>query len=169
MGVEEHRAQAEKMPGARCAVLTISDKRTKETDESGRIARSLLEASGHTISFYKILPNEIEPIREALRGLCGAAVDLILTIGGTGISTRDGTVEAVRPLIARELPGFGELFRAWSVPDVGTAVILSRATMGLTKEGKLLVAVPGSIAAVRLALERILLKELGHLIWELRK
>jgi molybdenum cofactor biosynthesis protein B len=169
MGLEEHRQHSEKMPGARCAIVSISDSRTKETDESGRTARELFEAAGHVISFYRIVPNEPQAIAETLRQLVGSSIDLILTIGGTGISKKDGTVEAVQPFIARPLPGFGELFRQYSLPDIGTATILSRAMMGITPEGKLIVCIPGSISAARTALEKILLKELGHLVWELRK
>ncbi len=169
MGVEEHRRHGEKMPGARCAILTISDSRTKDTDESGRVARELLEGAGHAISFYKILPNNAPAIAEALRQLSTTAVDFILTIGGTGISKKDGTIEAVAPFLSRQLPGFGELFRYYSLPDIGTAAILSRAMMGITADGQIIVCTPGSISAVRLAFEKILLKELMHLVWELRK
>jgi molybdenum cofactor biosynthesis protein B len=169
MGLEEHRRESEKIPGARCAILTISDSRTKETDDSGRTARELLEGAGHSIALYKILPNDPAAIAETLRELLRSSVDVVLTIGGTGISRRDGTIDAVAPMIARPLPGFGELFRHYSLPDIGTAAILSRAQMGVTAEGRILVCIPGSISAVRLALERILLKELMHLVWELRK
>lgn len=157
------------MPGARCAILTVSDSRTKETDESGRTARELLEGNGHTISFYKIIPNDFGVIADTLRDLLTKSVDLILTIGGTGVSKKDGTVEAVSPFLARVLPGFGELFRHYSLPDIGSAAILTRALMGISQDGKILVCTPGSISAVRTALEKILLKELGHLVWELRK
>jgi molybdenum cofactor biosynthesis protein B len=169
MGLEEHRRHSEKMPGARCAILTISDSRRKDTDESGRAARELFEAAGYSIAHYKIIPNDRKTISDTLRDLLGTSIDLIYTIGGTGISKKDGTIEAVTPLITRPLPGFGELFRHYSMPDIGSAAILSRAMMGITSEGKIIVCTPGSINAVRTALEKILLKELGHLIWELRK
>jgi molybdenum cofactor biosynthesis protein B len=169
MGIEEHREQAEKMPGARCAVLTVSDSRTKETDESGKLARELLEAGGHTLGYYAVVPNDPEALRAALEACLGGAIDLVLTIGGTGIGSRDRTVETASQFIERELPGFGELFRYHSLADIGASVILTRATMGITRDGKILVCTPGSKAAVRLALEKILLKELGHLVWELRK
>lgn len=169
MSVEEHRAAGERMPGARCAVLSVSDSRTKETDDSGKLARELLEAAGHSIGYYGVVPNDPDSLREAMRTCVGTSIDLVLTIGGTGISARDRTIETAQGFIDREMPGFGELFRYLSMADIGPSVILTRAMMGLTAEGRLIVCVPGSKAAVRLALEQVLLKELGHLVWELRK
>jgi molybdenum cofactor biosynthesis protein B len=169
MSLEAHRAAGERIPGARCAVVTVSDSRTKETDDSGRLARELLEGAGHSIAYYGIVPNEPDAIRGTLATCLGAAVDAILTIGGTGVSARDRTLETAREFFDRELPGFGELFRYWSLAEIGSAVILTRASMGISKEGKVIVCVPGSRAAVRLALEKILLKELGHLLAELRR
>ena len=166
MALEEHRRHK---PVVRCAILTVSDTRTPDTDDSGRVARELLSGQGHEISDHRIAANDAAAISASLRELLAGAADLVLTIGGTGVSKKDLTVDAASPFLARILPGFGELFRYYSLSDIGSAVILSRALMGVTAQGKLVVCTPGSIAAVRLALEKILLKELGHLIGELRK
>ena len=169
MSLELHRAAADRIPGARCAIVTVSDSRTKETDDSGKLARTLLEGAGHSISYYGIVPNKPEAIRDTLKTCLGATIDLVLTIGGTGVSARDLTIETAREYFDREMPGFGELFRSLSLPEIGSAVILTRAAMGVSREGKVVVCSPGSKAAVRLALEKIVLKELGHLLAELRK
>lgn len=169
MSLEAHRAAADRLPGARCAIVTISDSRTKETDDSGRLARDLLEGAGHSIAYYGIVPNDPGLIRETLGACLGASVDTIITIGGTGVSARDRTLETAREFFDRELPGFGELFRYWSLAEIGSAVILTRASMGISKGGKVIACLPGSKAAIRLAMEKILLKELGHLLAELRR
>ena len=169
MSLEQHRAAADRIPGARCAIVTVSDSRTKETDDSGKLARILIEEAGNSISYYGIVPNRPEALRETLTSCLGATVDMVLTIGGTGVSARDRTIETAREFFDREMPGFGELFRSLSLPEIGSAVILTRAAMGISREGKVVVCTPGSKAAVRLALEKIVLKELGHLISELRK
>jgi molybdenum cofactor biosynthesis protein B len=108
----------------------------------------------------KITANAMTALRDA---------DLLVTIGGTGISRKDVSVDAVRPLIKKELPGFGELFRAFSMKDIGTATILSRVFLGITEKGRIIVALPGSEGAVRLGLEGILVSQLQHLLWELRR
>ncbi|MGI0149791.1 MAG: MogA/MoaB family molybdenum cofactor biosynthesis protein, partial [Thermoplasmata archaeon] len=132
VSIESHRAAGDRLPGARCALVTVSDSRTKENDDSGKLARDLLAAAGHSISYYGIVPNEPDAIRETLKTCLGAAVDLVLTIGGTGVSARDRTIETARTLFDREMPGFGELFRALSLPEIGSAVILTRAAMGIS-------------------------------------
>lgn len=168
-GATEHRAQAERLESARCAVLTVSDTRTLETDESGRLIQQLLTEAGHRIIHYAILPNSEEQVSDRLRNLLAQEVDAIILTGGTGLGRKDRTVEAVRSLIEKEIPGFGELFRWFSFQEqVGTAAILSRAVCG-SAQGRLLVSLPGSCAAVDLALRRILLPELRHLLWEIRR
>jgi molybdenum cofactor biosynthesis protein B len=153
----------------RCAILTISDSRTADTDESGRLAKELIEKSGHAVTDPTIVPNEPEAVRAAAERLAAGGAAFILTIGGTGISPRDRTIEAVRPLLRCELPGFGELFRMLSYDEIGSKALLSRALMGVTREGCVLACVPGSRGAVRLALERLLLPELRHVLHELTK
>lgn len=164
-----HHDHGHERAAARCAVVTVSDSRVPENDDSGRIAVELLQGNGHTVLRREIIPDDIEIIWSRAAALCTHGEhDLVLFTGGTGISRRDVTPEAVRPLLDKELPGFGELFRRLSHEAVGPAAFMSRALAG-TVQGTLLVALPGSPAAVRLALEKILLAELPHLLFELRK
>jgi molybdenum cofactor biosynthesis protein B len=168
MGVKEHETEAKKEAVARCAILTVSDTRTRETDTSGRAAAEILRKFGHTVVLHEIVANVKKKITaNAMTALRDA--DLLVTIGGTGISRKDVSVDAVRPLIKKELPGFGELFRAFSMKDIGTATILSRVFLGITEKGRIIVALPGSEGAVRLGLEGILVSQLQHLLWELRR
>jgi molybdenum cofactor biosynthesis protein B len=169
MGAQDHSENARREVGAvRCVLLTVSDSRRPETDESGRIAADLLEAAGHEVANRIIVENDLSKIVLAVKDALEGA-DLVIALGGTGISKRDVTVEAIRGLLDKELPGFGELFRALSVKEIGTAAILSRATLGATAGGKLLAVTPGSPAAVRLVLNEILIPQLKHLMRELRK
>ena len=169
MGAKDHHEAASKDEiVARVAILTVTDSRTRETDTSGRGAFELFRKFGHTVVEHEVVPNDRKKVAARAKAALKDA-DLVVTIGGTGISRKDVSVDAVRPLIEKELPGFGELFRAFSVKDIGTATILSRVLLGVTKEGKLVAALPGSEAAVRLGLEGILLHELKHLLWELRR
>ncbi len=169
-GTKSHRAEGEARAGVRCAVVTVSDSRTVETDESGALMKRLVEGAGHTVADYALFKNDEVVVREHVRALIARAdVDAVLLTGGTGLGSRDRTVEAVRPLMEKELPGFGELFRVVSFQEqVGTAAILSRAVAGGVN-GKLIVSMPGSKAAVELALTRILLPELRHALRELSR
>jgi molybdenum cofactor biosynthesis protein B len=169
-GTRAHRAEGEALNAIRCAVVTISDTRTESTDESGALMKKLLVDAGHHVATYELLPNDETRVREHTRALLERAdIDAVLLTGGTGLGSRDRTVEAVRPLLEKELPGFGELFRVISYQDqVGAAAILSRALAG-GAQGKLVVSMPGSKAAVELALRKILLPELRHAIRELRR
>ncbi|HZE99314.1 MAG TPA: molybdopterin-binding protein [Planctomycetota bacterium] len=168
MGAHEHREAAAAETSARCAILTVTDTRTRETDTSGRLALEIFRKFGHQVVRHEIVANSKRKVAAtAVTALRDA--DLVVTIGGTGVSRRDISVDALRPLVKKELPGFGELFRAFSMKDIGTATILSRAFMGITQTGKIVLALPGSEAAVRLALEGILMNELKHLLRELRK
>ena len=151
-------------------VLTVSHSRTAETDESGRYLRETLAVAGHTVLDFGLLPNDEVRVRSQLEAWLGRDdLDLIVCTGGTGLGSRDRTIEVLRPLLEKEMPGFGELFRMLSYTDqVGTASILTRATAGSAR-GKLLVSLPGSRAAVELALQRIILPEAAHAIRELRR
>ncbi|HTF57935.1 MAG TPA: molybdenum cofactor biosynthesis protein B [Planctomycetota bacterium] len=170
MGAKDHADRAEKeITSARCVVLTVSDTRKAETDESGRKAADILTAAGHVVADRRIVPNDRAAIVDAVRAALTAGVDLVVAIGGTGVSRRDVTVEAVRGLMEKELPGFGEMFRMLTAEEIGTAAIMTRATLGATSDGRLVVSTPGSTAGVRLALEDILVPQLKHLLWELRK
>ena len=170
MGAQDHAESARREVGAvRCHLLTVSDSRKPETDESGKVAAELLEAAGHKVEKRRIVENDFSKIGLAVKASIVEGADLVIALGGTGISKRDVTVEAVRELLDKELPGFGELFRSLSVKEIGTAAILSRATLGATAEGRLVAVTPGSPAAVRLALKEILIPQLKHLLRELRK
>jgi molybdenum cofactor biosynthesis protein B len=168
MGAKDHRESSEKEGFARCAILTVTDSKTRDTDTSGKAAFEIFQKFGHTVVRHEIVPNDRKKIAAAAEEALKEA-DLLVTIGGTGASRKDISVESVRPLIEKELPGFGELFRSMSVKEIGTAAILSRAVLGVTAEGKLVLSLPGSENAVRLGLEGILMNELKHLLWELRR
>ena len=166
----EHRKEANARAVVRCAIVTVSDSRTEATDESGALMRRLIEEAGHSVSAYALLKNDEPTVREHVRALIARDdVDAVMLTGGTGLGSRDRSVEAIRPLLDKEMPGFGEIFRVVSFNEqVGTAAILSRALAGGVN-GKLVVSMPGSKAAVELALTRVLLPELRHAIRELRR
>ena len=169
-GTRSHRAEGDALAALGCAIVTVSDSRTEANDESGALMRKLIEGAGHRVTAYDLFRNDEATVREHVRALVARDdVDAVFLTGGTGLGSRDRTVEAVRPLLEKELPGFGELFRVVSFQEqVGTAAILSRALAGGVR-GKLVVSMPGSKAAVELALTRILLPELRHAIRELRR
>lgn len=154
---------------AALTLLTISDSRTPGDDRSGAQARRLIESAGHSVLDYRILPDEPTAVRRLVRQwLARTDCDGVITSGGTGISSRDRTYEALGVLLDQPLEGFGELFRLLSYEQVGSAAMLSRAIGGIAR-GKLLFCLPGSPRAVQLALERLILPELGHLLSELHK
>lgn len=169
-GTADHRRAAATRAGARIAIVIVTDKRTIQTDESGPLARALLTAAGHSIADFALLRNDEAGTRAHVAQLIARDdVDVVLLSGGTGLSAKDRTVEAVRPLLEKELPGFGELFRMISYQEqIGTSSILTRALAGGIN-GKLIVSLPGSKAAVDLALNRILIPELPHLMHELSR
>ncbi len=150
-------------------VLTVSDTRTLETDTGGARVAELLAAAGHAVVAREIVRDDVSAIAAALRAaLARDGVDAVILTGGTGVAPRDVTPEAVAPLLERVVPGFGELFRMLSYQDVGSAAILSRALAGLAR-GRVVFVLPGSRGAVQLAMEKLVLPELGHLLAEARK
>jgi molybdopterin adenylyltransferase len=159
VSVEEHRHHAHK--SLKVGVVTASDTRTADTDESGRLIREMLTSAGHRVEHYEIVPDDPGPIRKALLENL-MRLDAIIVNGGTGISSRDSTIEAVRTLLEKELEGFGELFRYLSYQEIGSAAILSRALAGVAA-GKIVASLPGSPQACRLAMEKLLVPELGHM------
>ena len=164
MSVGEHKAQAPRE--VRCWVVTISDTRTEETDTGGRAIVELLRAAGHLVVGRTIVKDDHELVRGTIeRQLANPEVQVIITTGGTGITSRDSTYEAVSSLLDKRLDGFGELFRMLSYQQVGSAAMMSRACAGLVA-GRIVAALPGSEAAVRLAMEKLLIPELGHLVRE---
>lgn len=164
---EEHRAAAPE--AVRFAVLTVSDTRTKEDDASGRLIREHLGFRGHDLRGYEIVADESDQIKERLdTWLADAEIDAIIVNGGTGIAGRDVTYPIISSLIQKHMPGFGEIFRMLSWQEVGSASMLSRATAGVA-ENTVIFSVPGSQNAVRLALEKLIGPELGHVVLEIRK
>lgn len=150
-------------------VITCSDTRTQETDTSGQLIRKLLEAQGHTVVAYHLVKDDPAQIQLwIMRGAVNDAVQAIIINGGTGISRRDSTFEAVDEMLEKRLAGFGEIFRLLTYQDIGSPAIMSRATAGVIK-GRVLFSTPGSENAVRLAMEKLILPELGHLVKELNK
>jgi molybdenum cofactor biosynthesis protein B len=167
---EAHRAAAAQLESVRCAVFTISDSRTLATDESGALIERLLIEAGHVVVDRQLLTNDVAPMRTAIEvALQRSDVDVVLCTGGTGLGSRDQTVEVVRPLLDRELPGFGELFRGLSfLEQIGAAAMLSRAVAGSAR-GKFVAVMPGSRAAVDLAMTRLLIPEIKHVLREIRR
>jgi molybdopterin adenylyltransferase len=160
----EHKAAAPSRVG--CYVITVSDTRTEATDTGGRAIAELLSAGGHDVVGRTIVKDDAELLRDAIgRQLANPAVQAIVTTGGTGITSRDCTYEAVSAMLWKRLDGFGELFRMLSYQQIGAAAMMSRAVAG-TIAGRVVVTLPGSEAAVRLAVEKLLLPELGHLVRE---
>ena len=167
MSHQEHRERAPASVGV--ALVTVSDTRTEADDASGALMRRLLEGAGHGVRDYRIVRDEPDLVTASLRELASRAdIRAILLSGGTGISRRDRTYEAVSSLLDRRLDGFGELFRALSYQEIGSAALLSRAVGGILGD-KAVFSLPGSSAAVRLGLEKLILPELGHLVAELDK
>jgi len=167
MSHTEHQAAGDQLR-ARCAVITCSDSRTPEIDHSGNRIEALLSAAGHEVVFRDLVPDDADRIRSAVAAAREQQAQLIITTGGTGISRRDTTFEALQDLIVTDIPGFGELFRMLSWKDIGPAAMMSRATAGLI-EGGILFALPGSRGAVELAMQELILPQIGHLLAERRK
>ena len=167
MGHFEHKQHAPKKVS--CMIITISDTRTKETDISGKYIQDLLEKNGHHVVQYSIVKDEPEAIRQLLQeGIVSEDIQVILCHGGTGISLRDRSYEAVVQILEKHLDGFGELFRMLSYQEIGSAAMMSRAVAGIAGN-TVIFSMPGSKGAVELAMEKLILPELGHLVWELRK
>ena len=166
MGVEDHHRQSAAQGSVPIAVVTVSDTRTPDTDESGRAIRELAVAAGHAIVDYRIVKDEPEQVRQVLEDFAGGEARLIIFNGGTGIGERDRTIDVISKALEKTLPGFGELFRMLSYQEVGAAAMLSRATAGVYR-GKVVFSTPGSPGAVRLAMEKLILPEIRHLAWEL--
>ena len=168
MGQAEHKHRAGQTR-ARVHVVTVSDTRTPATDESGAFIKEALAREGHAVAGYVLLKDEPALIAaEVRRASTDGGVDVVIINGGTGISRRDTTFEAVDALFARKIPGFGELFRLLSYREIGSAAMLSRATAGVV-EGALVFCIPGSLGAVRLAMTSLILPELAHALWEVSR
>lgn len=166
MSVEEHKAKGKR--SIQCFVVTVSDTRDETTDESGQLIRSLLIDEKHGLAGYRIVKDEPAEIEALLReALANEQVEGVIVNGGTGISPRDGTYEVIAELLDKRLDGFGEIFRYLSYQDIGSAAIMSRAVAG-SAQGKVLISLPGSKGAVRLAMEKLILPELRHMVSQLQ-
>jgi molybdopterin adenylyltransferase len=162
---DQHKARGPRF--VRAYVVTCSDSRTAATDQGGKAIKDMLAERGHAIAGSSIVPDEPARIAEELKRAREAGAQVALFTGGTGISSRDRTFDAVSAAIVKPLPGFGELFRMLSFQEIGSAAMLSRAVAGVTRDGLIVFAMPGSPAAVKLACERLILPELSHLLEEL--
>jgi molybdenum cofactor biosynthesis protein B len=166
-GGAEHKAHAD--VHVSCGVITVSDTRTKETDKSGQLILELLKAAGHPVTAYHISkdePTQIGPLLQTL--LEDKTLQAVIINGGTGVAKRDVTFDAIQGMLEKVLPGFGELFRLLSYEDIGSAAMLSRAVAGIAK-GKVVFSLPGSSGAVRLGMEKLILPEMPHVVYELNK
>lgn len=167
MGYEDHMKHA--IRNVTCAVITVSDTRTPGDDTSGQIIIKGLESSGHEVREYLIVPDSLVAIRAAISRLLEEdSIKVIITNGGTGIARKDVTVEAVEPLLEKKLEGFGEIFRFLSYQEIGPAAIMSRAMAGMSSR-KIIICLPGSSGAVRMAMEKIILPQIGHMVLEAEK
>lgn len=164
MAYESHKEAAGE-PSIRCAIVTVSDTRTEETDKSGSIIREKLETSNHEVVYYTIVPDDTGRIDTELE-TASAVAQVVIFNGGTGISKRDTTFEVISRRLEKTLPGFGEIFRMLSYDDIGSGAILSRATAGVFGES-IVFSIPGSSGAVTLAMDSLIVPELAHLVWEI--
>ncbi|MFC1957959.1 molybdenum cofactor biosynthesis protein B [Chloroflexota bacterium] len=161
---QEHKEKAPR--SVNCAVLTISDSRTEENDESGKLIRQKLSQNGHKVLSYAVLKNEAESIKKKISELLRQEeLQVIITSGGTGVSHRDITVETIYPILEKEMDGVGELFRFLTYQEMGTVSIMSRAMAGVAG-GKVILCFPGSTGATSLAMDKIILPEIGHMVRE---
>jgi molybdopterin adenylyltransferase len=159
-----HHHGASTSVSLQCAVITVSDTRTAADDKSGSVIRAALVEAGHAVHSSAIVADETQAIYDAVLHLAAAHdIAAIVVTGGTGIAPRDVTIESLAPAWSKELPGFGEIFRALSFAEIGPAAFLSRATAGVI-DGTFVAVLPGSPAACRLAMARLILPELGHVV-----
>jgi molybdenum cofactor biosynthesis protein B len=164
MGYQEHKHHVP--ANFKCAVIIISGSRTEQTDESGKYIISRLKECGNAVTTYSIIDNDAEAILGTVENIFGDGVtQAIITSGGTGASHKDITIETLSPLLDKKMDGFGELFRSLTYQEIGTGCILSRAMAGIVK-GKVIISLPGSLEAVKMAMERIIIPELAHLVRE---
>ena len=164
MGYHEHRQLSPK--NVSCAVVTISDSHSEADDESGKLIQGRLRDHGHTVADYRLLKNDAAAIQATITYLVSREdVQAIITTGGTGVSHRDVTVDTVEPMLKKKLDGFGELFRQLTHQEIGTGSILSRATGGVIG-GTVVLSFPGSLGAATLAMDKVILPELGHMVRE---
>lgn len=164
MGYHEHKEHS--VQSVTCAVITTSDSRTERDDESGKLIKQRLTDNGHKVAYYTILKNEANTIKQKVEELLQTDnIQVIITGGGTGLSKRDVTVNTIAPMLEKQLDGFGELFRQLTYQEIGTGSIMSRALAGVINS-KVIICIPGSLGAATLAMDKIILPEIGHLVRE---
>lgn len=164
MSYHEHKRLENKNIG--CAVLVTSDSRTEDTDESGKLIKQRLTDKGHKVVYYTILQNNAAALKNKINDLLKHdEVQVIITSGGTGLSHKDVTVDTIEPMLEKKLDGFGELFRHLTYQELSTASIMSRAIAGVIS-GRVIICFPGSLGAATLAMDKIILLEIGHLVRE---
>jgi molybdenum cofactor biosynthesis protein B len=167
--VNNHKHDRKRRIQATFSILVTSDSRDETSDESGRVARDLLTKGNHKVVSYKIVKNNAKSIRDIVQCLLkDDDLDVIITSGGTGISSRDMTVDTLTPLFEKNLNGFGELFRNLSYRNIGEAAMISRATAGIIGK-KIVFCIPGSTKAMELALTHLILPGIGHILWEVNR
>jgi molybdopterin adenylyltransferase len=166
--LKEHRKISPRK--VNCAVVTVSDTRDKSTDKSGKLLHDLLNQANHNVVFYEVIRDEKILIEKTIKtAITQHEIEAIIVNGGTGIAKRDVSIEAIQPLFDKELPGFGEIFRYLSYElDIGSASILSRAIAGVANNTAIF-SIPGSSGAVKLAMEKLILPEIGHIVMEINK
>ncbi len=165
---QHHRSLAAQQGPVACAIVTVSDSRAPETDTNYAYLRDAIAAAGHTVAGYRLIKDEVERVSAALDEMVETGARIVLFNGGTGLSSRDRTFDALSRKLEKTLPGFGELFRMLSYEQVGAAAMLSRAVAGVYR-GAVIISTPGSPAAVALAWEKLILPEIQHLAWELAR
>jgi molybdenum cofactor biosynthesis protein B len=164
LGYKEHKEHAQEFVNV--GIITVSTTRTKDDDISGKTIITQLESKGHTIVYYDIVKDDILQVRGAIEhALEKQGLDAVILNGGTGVSKKDMTIEAVEPFIEKELVGFGEIFRYLSYKEIGSPAVLSRTVAGVS-EGRIIICLPGSTNACSLAMEKLVLPELGHMVYE---
>ena len=168
MSYAQHQKEAENQPVA-CAVITASDTRTVETDAGGAYIQEALRGAGHAVAGYQIIKDEPAQVQEALDRWTGKdEPQAVIFTGGTGIGKRDTTVDIVSRFLEKTLPGFGEIFRYLSYEEIGSGAIMSRAVAGVARN-TIVFSIPGSVNAVQLAMNKLILKEISHLVWEVAR
>lgn len=167
--MSEPNHHGKRVESVACAVITVSDTRTPDTDKSGALIRERLESAGHRVISYDILPDEPTRVRDRVVALCSdPSCQAVLLTGGTGLAPRDTTYEAITAVLEKQLDGFGELFRMLSYQEIGSPAMLSRATAGVCSS-TLVVSMPGSTAAVTVAMDKLILPQIAHVVYLLEK
>ncbi len=165
MDMAEQGDHAGRVDSVACAVVTVSDTRTPQTDKSGTLVRERLEAAGHRVVSYEIIRDEPSLVGKRVLALSGQEMcQTVLLTGGTGLAPRDSTYEAITSILEKRLEGFGELFRMLSYEEIGAGAMLSRAVAGVCRSTAIF-SMPGSTGAVRLAMDKLIVPRIGHLVW----